>query len=148
MKLNQLLTLTRENNYYTQEEVAKILGVSQATYARYENGKLFPSIESLCKIAIKFNVSLDYILGLSKNKTPYDKFATFNNDTLVRNLITLRRKANYTQKVLAQKLSCAHNTISMYEHGHCKISYDILIKLSKLYKIPTDYIVGIAKNND
>ena len=148
MKLNQILTLIRENNYKTQQEVADILGISRSTYSEYETGATTPPIDKLCLFAIAFNISLDYLLGLAKNKNPYGKMLSFNQNILIKNLISLRTENGFTQEKLAEKVACASPTISSYENGYSKVPYDIIIKLSKLYKVPTDYIVGIVKNNE
>lgn len=56
----RLLSL-RKNIGKTQEEVAKELGITRATYANYEAGKTQPDFDILLKIANYFNVSLDYL---------------------------------------------------------------------------------------
>ena len=53
----------RKNKNLRQEDVAKILCMSQSTYQHYENGRAEPNIESLKKLADYYNVSLDYLVG-------------------------------------------------------------------------------------
>ena len=53
----------RKNKGLLQGEVAKAVDVSQSVYARYESGKLDPSLETLSKLADFFNVSVDEVLG-------------------------------------------------------------------------------------
>ena len=55
----------REDNDKTQFEVAEILGTSQTMYARYERGANELPISHLIKLSRLYNVSVDYILGLS-----------------------------------------------------------------------------------
>ncbi len=50
----------------TQVEMAKIFGVTKQSVSNWENENIMPSIELLIKIAKFFNVSTDYILGLSE----------------------------------------------------------------------------------
>ncbi len=58
----------REDHDPSQQDVAKLLNVSQATYSRYESGVLdIPSI-SLIKLADYYKVSVDYILGRTDKK--------------------------------------------------------------------------------
>lgn len=45
-------------------KLAKALDVSSTAIARWENGKRTPNIEQLRKLALFFNVSSDYLLGL------------------------------------------------------------------------------------
>ncbi len=58
----------REDNDKTQQEIANILGTSQTMYARYERGANELPIHHLITLCKFYNVSADYILGLS-NKT-------------------------------------------------------------------------------
>ena len=55
----------REDNDKTQSEIAEILGTSQTMYARYERGANELPIRHLVKLSELYNVSADYILGLS-----------------------------------------------------------------------------------
>lgn len=68
MDINQRARDLREDMDLTQEDIAKLLGVSRATVNRYENNiydiKLSYAIK-LCKI---YKVSLDYLAGLKKTK--------------------------------------------------------------------------------
>ena len=46
----------------TQNEVAELIGITQATYNRYEKGLYEPDFKTLKKIAKLFHVSIDYLL--------------------------------------------------------------------------------------
>lgn len=58
----------------------------------------------------------------------------------------LREDNDLTQKQMAQKLNCSQQVYSNYELGQRDIPTDILIKLSKLYRVSTDYILGLTNN--
>lgn len=58
----------REDHDYTQDYVARYLGTSQTMYARYERGANELPIRHLISLCNLYNVSSDYILGLSSNK--------------------------------------------------------------------------------
>ena len=47
----------------TQEELAKLLGVSKTSIGYYRQGQTEPSFDALCKIADFFGVSTDFLLG-------------------------------------------------------------------------------------
>ena len=49
----------------TQLDVAKTIGTTQRKISHWESGKIEPDIESLCKIADLFSVSVDYLIGRS-----------------------------------------------------------------------------------
>ena len=58
----------REDHDRTQQEIADYLGTSQTMYARYERGANELPIRHLVALCKYYNVSSDYILGLSYNK--------------------------------------------------------------------------------
>lgn len=53
----------REETGFTQREVAKEVKLPQSTIAKYETGKLEPSLETLGILADFYNVSVDWLLG-------------------------------------------------------------------------------------
>ena len=65
MYLKRLREL-REDRDKTQTEIAKILGMKQSQYSRYENGIRDIPLDSLITLAKYYGVSTDYILGLKK----------------------------------------------------------------------------------
>lgn len=62
----RLKELRQENNLSTIQ-LGKALQVSDATISRWENNIIVPSIDNLYNIAVFFNVSCDYLLGLDNN---------------------------------------------------------------------------------
>ena len=59
----------REDNDFTQKYIAKLLGIDQRQYSRYETGKYEIPLEYLIKLCKLYNVTLDYIVGLSDKKS-------------------------------------------------------------------------------
>lgn len=62
MKLSEKLIILRENNHYTQTDIAKYLGVGQTTYSRYETLKTYPDIFIIKKLAKLYQISIDELL--------------------------------------------------------------------------------------
>lgn len=62
----------RDINGIQQKTLANILGISSNTLSQYENGKRTPNIDIVSKLANYFNVSTDYIYGLSSFTTCND----------------------------------------------------------------------------
>lgn len=61
----------REDRDLTQEGIARILNCKQNTYHQYESAKRQIPIEALKKLAIFYNTSIDYIVGLTNDIKPY-----------------------------------------------------------------------------
>lgn len=54
----------REDNDYTQTQIAKILFITQQQYSLYEKGTREIPVSMLIKLAELYQVSVDYLLGL------------------------------------------------------------------------------------
>ena len=63
----------RIDSGYTQEQIAKQLGISQNTYSQYEIGVLNYPVDAIVKLADIYGVSTDYLLGRTSVKEPYPK---------------------------------------------------------------------------
>lgn len=61
----------RQNKKLTQEEFGKIFGIVKSTVSMYESGKSTPDDELKKKIANYFNVTLDYLMGVTDIKNSY-----------------------------------------------------------------------------
>ena len=59
----------REDRDMNQTEVAKLLGMSQTGYSKYETGENDIPTAILIKLSKFYNVSVDYILGISDDAT-------------------------------------------------------------------------------
>ena len=60
----------RKEFRYTLDDIAKKLDIARSTYAGYETGHRKPSLETLSQLATIYNVSTDYILGLTNERDP------------------------------------------------------------------------------
>lgn len=63
----------REDADLTQKKVEEAIHLSQRTYAYYESGQRMIPPEVLCALADFYHVSVDYLLGLTDNPTPYER---------------------------------------------------------------------------
>ena len=63
----------REDKDMLQKEVAELLNISQTNYSKYELGKINIPINTLKKLALIFDTSIDYLLGLTNERKPYPR---------------------------------------------------------------------------
>ncbi|HCC35580.1 MAG TPA: XRE family transcriptional regulator [Ruminococcaceae bacterium] len=64
----KLIQLKTERNLL-QKDIAEGSGLLLRTYQRYEYGERLPDTDALIKLCIYFDVSADYLLGLSSDPT-------------------------------------------------------------------------------
>ncbi len=63
--LAQYLRLLRDKYDYKQDDVAKYLGITRATYSHYETSRLMPPTEALYKLSIFYKIPLNKLIKLS-----------------------------------------------------------------------------------
>ncbi len=57
----------RTQKCYSQKQVANGIGITDTLYQKYEYGKTKPAYDVIIKLCIYFDISADYLLGLSDN---------------------------------------------------------------------------------
>lgn len=75
---SRLIDLRKERNM-TQADLAKVISKTRSTVSGYETEGKEPDYEMLCFLANYFDVTTDYLLGISNVRTHND--AVFVNDT-------------------------------------------------------------------
>lgn len=60
LRLKQL----REAKQLSQQEAAERLSVGRSTISGYERNTITPSVEQLVRMAVLYNTSLDYMMGI------------------------------------------------------------------------------------
>ncbi|AUM92661.1 helix-turn-helix domain-containing protein [Clostridium botulinum] len=78
-----ILRELREEKELTQNELGKFLNVSRQAVSSYESEETEPSINNLIKLANIFNVSLDYLLGRTKERYNLNLENKKNKDLII-----------------------------------------------------------------
>lgn len=79
MSYAERIRALREDQDKTQAEIARLLKVGQRTYCDYELGKTRIPVDSLIILAELYNVSMDYICGVSDTRTPFPRHSMRNS---------------------------------------------------------------------
>lgn len=69
----QRLKDLREDNDKKQEDIAKILNTSQKQYSRWERGEREIPFHNIITLAKYYNISIDYIAGITNDYKPLPK---------------------------------------------------------------------------
>ena len=135
----------REDNDINQEDMSKILNVNRSTYSLWELGINIIPLKNLCDFADYFNLSIDYVLGLSNNKISKNLIKGLNIKTLGNNMKAIRIKNNLSQENIADILGVTQACITRYEKGIICISTSNLYKFSKEFNKSLNELCGKTK---
>lgn len=64
----------RDQMKLRQAELGEMVGVNAPAICKYESGDVDPSLDKLIALAKALNTSTDYLLGLTDERSPYDRF--------------------------------------------------------------------------
>ena len=81
MKYKRIKDL-REDTDLNQTQFAKMLGMSQTGYSKYETGENDMPTSILIKMADYYKTSIDYILGRTDEKNPYPPSSDYNHKNI------------------------------------------------------------------
>lgn len=76
--MNRLKDLREDKDLY-QKDIAKIINMSQTGYSKYEVGTNDIPTQALINLALFYNTSIDYILGLTNEKKAYPRSNIYKN---------------------------------------------------------------------
>lgn len=84
----------RESKHLTQSQLAERMWVKKSIISAYETDARPPSLDMIVKYAKEFNVSTDYLLGLSKEKIISLNSLTDDQIKIVQNIVSEFSKTN------------------------------------------------------
>ncbi|WP_162463174.1 helix-turn-helix domain-containing protein [Paenibacillus psychroresistens] len=82
MGLGERIRELRISKNYTQDQLAEEIGMQRSNVAKYESNTNIPPVEVLTKLADKFKVSVDYLLGRVENS--FDMFTDSSEESLAK----------------------------------------------------------------
>ena len=103
MDINTRIRNLRIDNDKSQKEIADVLNIERKTYLRYEKGEHEIKINAIITLAKFYNVSIDYIIGLTDEEKP---FYEYRNNKLTKKEIKILEayKANTEFQKTVDKL--------------------------------------------
>ena len=72
LKYQRIRNLRIDNNL-TQRDIAAHLNIKQNTYSQYEIGVLNYPLDVVIRLAVFYNTSIDYLVGLTDDPRPYER---------------------------------------------------------------------------
>lgn len=132
----------REDKDLTQNDIAKILNIKQPTYSSFENGTKIIPLKHLNTLSNFYDVSLDYLTGLSDKRENKNIINELNKNTIGKNIKQVRIDNKLTLRELAKELKTSHSTINAYELGQTLILTAFAYQICKKYKVSLDWLCG------
>lgn len=145
--ISERLRDVREDSDLKQTDMAEILKTTQANYSRWENGTEFIPLKKLTIFCNYFNVSMDYVIGLTRDKIGNGKHE-LNNTIIGNNLKSLKRSKELTQNDLAELVNTSQSTISAYESGKTTLLTAFAIQIVNKYKVSLDWLCDRTNNKN
>lgn len=135
----------RDYEAKTQKETAESLKVARATYAGWESGKDIIPLNKLNELANIYNVSLDYLVGLTETPEFREKKVNFDTKAISENIKLIRMSHKLSQEELGKSLNTSQSNIHKYENGKSVITTMYAIELAKNYHYPLDRLIQKPK---
>lgn len=135
----------RKEYGWTQTELANKLNVSQQAVSKYEKGEREPDIDVLLRIANIFNVSSDYLLGLSEQRFPDEdlEWRYPHVENRLGSILNKYRKTNHLSEVaFASQLEIDKDLLSKIELGIYSPTLKLIKKISEITGYDIDYLTG------
>lgn len=144
MQMNYMKVIEdiREYEGVSQVELAKVIGITKSTYSNYKRYDRTIPLKHINAVANYFNVSIDFILGLTQTQKYNVKNIALDNFIIGKNIQNFRKEFNITQDSLANNLGTTQSTISDYEKGNTLILTQFLYIICSKYKVSADYLLG------
>lgn len=123
--MKKILKYLRQLNDFSQDEIAKKIGISRQSYSKYENGSVLPNEQTVQKLAKLYKVNPDFI---KTGKIPIIPQETNTVQYKINNRI-------YEKRVCESEISYTANNREFLEGLFDGISIKITESLDKVKKI-------------
>ena len=124
------IQLLRESKGLSIRELAKFTNQTPSTISRAENGERKVSVELAKALCGYFNVSMDFLLNRSYNKSKNNR------------LRELRENKGMSLRELAGAIGIDYSTIAFVERGQRHLSINSLKALCDFFGVSADYLLG------
>ena len=132
------------------EKFAEPLGVTKQAVGRWEKGERQPSLALLSKIAESYEISTDYLLGLSdrREQSQQGEGQEYSPKLLSERMKFLRKQKGLTLEQFGVEIGVTKQTTSRWETGLRQPSLEMLAKVAEFYGVSADYLLGLSDKRE
>lgn len=128
-----------EDSHIDVSRLSEIINCDKAAIRRWLYKRYLPDPETVIKIADAFNVSSDYLFGLSDNK----KFIkTTSSDNFYQRYAHLRDLNNYSDYIISKDCKIRDSAISKWKNIKRFPTIVSLLKLAVYFDCSLEYLLG------
>ncbi len=147
MSITERLKEIRTYHDLSQKYIGSILNITQSTYVSYETNRRIIPLKHLNTLANFYNVSTDYLLGLT-NKSKNTEAIKLDAKKIGNRLKDFRESANLTIRELAKNLNIDNSLITKYEKGLTLISTHVCYDIARKYNISVDWLLNKTEDKE
>lgn len=137
---------------YTYTTLAFKLGCGESGPRCWMTGKQIPALIKLIEMAIIFNCSTDYLLGLSNDFEELKVDGESVDISILHFFIgdrisNIQSARGYSNNKLAEELEVKPCTVANWVSGRNTPNILYIIKMAQLLNVSTDYILGLSDDS-
>lgn len=142
------LKLLREERGMKQSTLGDLLNVKDSAISKYESEKIPLTGDTLIKLSEIFEVSIDYILGISDERFPSGELEWKYPHVSCRlgGILRRYRGEEISEHEMAEKLNIRDETYINIEIGRFSPSLTLLHKISDVTGYSLDYLIGAVNS--
>lgn len=149
MSFGERLKELRLENGLTQLQLAEMLDISKSNISKYEAGSVEPNIEIITKIAIRFGVNTDYLLGLTNyriRETDLEWRFTHVQNRLGSILTKYRSQEKLSINSFSKKIGISELLETQLEQGIYVPTMPLIKKIATITGYDIDYLIGATNH--
>lgn len=149
MSFGKRLKQLRSDKGLTQLQLSEILDTAKSNISKYEADTIEPNISMLRKLGKYFNVSIDYLLGITETKSPHrpSQERTGANKEAGGSLAYWIRKTGRSYAEVAEKVGVSESLVEDYCSGLMEPPLEVLEGLSEFCSVSTDCLLGFREKS-
>lgn len=157
--LSERIKKLRKSAGMTQEQFGEEFGIVKSTVSLYESGKSTPNDEIKKRICEYFDVSLDFLLGISDSKKPsttsaQKTYCSFfgNNKALKKDFFnrvkTCIDNSGMTKNEFISNFPLGEKLANSFLNNNDNFMISDLLELSRFLNVTIDYLLGCTISNN
>lgn len=120
MSFGKRLKKLRQENSLTQAQLSSFFNLAESTISLYESGKRSPDYQLLKRFAAHFNVSIDYLLGITDDRNSIDYIKENLNSYIINPCENIQQIIPVIQKI---QLTPSGLIFEECPNGYCHMAY-------------------------